>query len=105
MRHYQPHLLSDLVFYDLRLPEAKAAQAALASQYGINGFCYYHYWFKGRRILERPFQEVFESGNPSSHSVFVGPTKIGLNAGMDQRMKYCFIKSITRKTTSRTSTS
>ena len=39
-------------------------KAALASQYGINGFCYYHYWFKGRRILERPFQEVFESGEP-----------------------------------------
>ena len=64
MRHYQPHLLSDLAFYDLRLPEAKAAQSALASQYGINGFCYYHYWFNGRRILERPFQEVFESGEP-----------------------------------------
>jgi len=64
VRHYQPHLLSDLVFYDLRLPEAKAAQAALASQYGIHGFCYYHYWFNGRRILERSFQEVLESGKP-----------------------------------------
>ena len=62
--HYQPHLPSDLGFYDLRLPEARAAQAALASQFGIHGFCYYHYWFNGRRILERPFQEVFESGEP-----------------------------------------
>ena len=62
--HYQPHLPSDLGFYDLRLPEAREAQAKLASQFGIHGFCYYHYWFNGRRILERPFQEVFESGEP-----------------------------------------
>jgi lipopolysaccharide biosynthesis protein len=62
--HYQPHLPADLGFYDLRLPESREAQAKLAEEYGIYGFCYYHYWFNGRRILERPFQEVFESGNP-----------------------------------------
>lgn len=62
--HYQPHLPADLGFYDLRLPEVRQQQAELAKQYGIYGFCYYHYWFNGRRILERPFQEVFESGEP-----------------------------------------
>jgi lipopolysaccharide biosynthesis protein len=62
--HYQPHLPSDLGFYDLRVPEVREAQAQLAKEYGIYGFCYYHYWFNGRRILERPFQEVFESGKP-----------------------------------------
>jgi lipopolysaccharide biosynthesis protein len=62
--HYQPHLPADLGFYDLRLPESRQAQADLARQYGIHGFCYYHYWFNGRRILERPFQEVLESGKP-----------------------------------------
>jgi lipopolysaccharide biosynthesis protein len=62
--HYQPHLPSDLGFYDLRLPEAREAQADLAREYGIHGFCYYHYWFNGRRILERPFQEVLESKEP-----------------------------------------
>lgn len=41
--HYQPHLPADLGFYDLRLPEARAAQAELAREYGIYGFCYYHY--------------------------------------------------------------
>jgi len=62
--HYQPHLPADLGFYDLRLPEARAAQAALAKEYGIFGFCYYHYWFNGRRLLERPFNEVLASGQP-----------------------------------------
>ncbi len=62
--HYQPHLPADLGFYDLRLPEVREAQAQLAREYGIHGFCYYHYWFNGRRILERPFNEVLESGKP-----------------------------------------
>jgi lipopolysaccharide biosynthesis protein len=62
--HYQPHLPADLGFYDLRLPEARQAQADLAREYGIAGFCYYHYWFQGRRLLERPFDEVLRSGQP-----------------------------------------
>lgn len=62
--HQQPHLPTDLGFYDLRLPEAREAQADLARTYGIHGFCYYHYWFNGRRVLERPFREVLASGRP-----------------------------------------
>src|SRR5690348_11146557 len=63
--HYQPHLPADLGFYDLRLPEARQAQAALPCAYGIHGFCYYPCWFHGRRLLERPFDEVLRSGAPS----------------------------------------
>ena len=62
--HYQPHLPADLGFYDLRLPEVRAAQAAMAREYGLHGFCYYHYWFNGRQILERPFNEILASGQP-----------------------------------------
>lgn len=61
---YQPHLPADLGFYDLRLPEARAAQAELAASYGIYGFCYYHYWFNGRPILERPVNDIWKSGEP-----------------------------------------
>ena len=62
--HYQPHLPADLGFYDLRLPEVREAQATLARENGLHGFCYYHYWFNGRRILERPFADVLASGKP-----------------------------------------
>lgn len=62
--HEQPHLPADLGFYDLRLPEVRAAQAEMAAAYGVEGFCYWHYWFGGRRLLERPFNEVLASGQP-----------------------------------------
>jgi lipopolysaccharide biosynthesis protein len=62
--HYQPHVPADLGFYDLRVPETRAAQAQLARDYGIEAFCYYHYWFAGKRIIERPFNEVLASGQP-----------------------------------------
>ncbi|HNY30706.1 MAG TPA: glycoside hydrolase family 99-like domain-containing protein [Fibrobacteria bacterium] len=62
--HQQPHLPADLGFYDLRLPEARQAQADLAGEYGVHAFCFYHYWFGGKRLLERPFQEILDSGKP-----------------------------------------
>src|SRR5437016_268415 len=62
--HYQPHIPADLGFYDLRVPETRAAQAELAREYGLEAFCYYHYWFAGKRIIERPFNEVLASGQP-----------------------------------------
>ena len=63
--HYQPHIPGDLGFYDLRVPETRAAQAEMARTYGIEGFCYWHYWFSGKRLLERPFNEVLKSGEPN----------------------------------------
>ena len=63
--HYQPHLPADLGFYDLRLPEVREQQAELARKAGLEGFCYYHYWFgNGKQLLQRPFEEVLASGKP-----------------------------------------
>jgi hypothetical protein len=62
--HYQPHIPADLGFYDLRLPETRIAQAEMARAFGVDAFCYYHYWFAGKQILERPFKEVLDSGKP-----------------------------------------
>jgi hypothetical protein len=63
--HYQPRIPADLGYYDLRDPEIRGKQARLAREAGIEGFCYWHYWFgNGKRLLERPFQEVLETGKP-----------------------------------------
>ena len=63
--HYQPKIPADLGFYDLRVPEVREQQAELAREAGIDGFCYWHYWFgNGKELLERPFKEVVKSGKP-----------------------------------------
>jgi len=67
--HYQPHLPADLGFYDLRLEEARLAQEALAKQYGIYGFCYYHYWFNGKRMLHEPIERKLK--NPKEDLPFM----------------------------------
>lgn len=62
--HYQPRVPADLGYYDLRDPKTRQAQADLARRYGIEGFCYWHYWFgNGKKLLERPFEEVLRSGH------------------------------------------
>lgn len=63
--HHQPHIPADLGFYDLRLAETRIAQAELASRYGIGGFCYYHYWFNGKLLLERPLRALLASDDPA----------------------------------------
>jgi lipopolysaccharide biosynthesis protein len=62
--HYQPHLPADMGFYDLRVADTREKQAALATRYGIHGFCYYSYWFAGRRLLETPVESMRASGEP-----------------------------------------
>jgi lipopolysaccharide biosynthesis protein len=62
--HQQPRRPADLGYYDLRVPEVREKQAELASAHGIEAFCYWHYWFEGRRLLARPLDEVLASGKP-----------------------------------------
>lgn len=63
--HYQPQIPADLGFYDLRLPEVRKAQADMARAYGIEGFCYWHYWFgNGETVLDMPIKEVLKTGEP-----------------------------------------
>ena len=56
--HAQPHIPADLGFYDLRLSDTRHAQAAMARASGLAGFCWHHYWFSGRRVLNEPFDQV-----------------------------------------------
>lgn len=62
--HYQPHVPSELGYYDLRNPEIRHRQAELANEAGISAFAYYHYWFNGHQLLEKPVKEILRSEDP-----------------------------------------
>jgi lipopolysaccharide biosynthesis protein len=62
--HYQPHEPEELGCYDLREASVRAAQADLARRHGVYGFCYYFYWFNGKRLLERPLNDMLTDGTP-----------------------------------------
>jgi len=63
--HQQPVVPGELGYYNLQNPEVRVQQAALACDHGITGFAYWHYWFgRGKRLLEKPFDEVLASGSP-----------------------------------------
>ncbi len=64
--HYQPRIPADLGFYDLRLPIVREQQAQLAREAGIEGFCYWHYWFgNGKQLMAEIIDEVIATGKPN----------------------------------------
>lgn len=62
--HRQPNEPYGERYYDLTDPATRDWQAEVARAYGIYGFCYYHYWFGGKQLLEKPFGEVLRLGEP-----------------------------------------
>lgn len=59
--HDQPRVPTELGYYDLRLEDTQVAQAQLASEFGIHGFCYYYYWFDGKKLLNHPIEQMARS--------------------------------------------
>jgi len=63
--HRQPNLPGELGFYDMRLDETQEQQGDLAAWAGIDAFCYYHYWFAGKLLLEKPLERLLTRNTPT----------------------------------------
>lgn len=58
--HHQPRIPLDYDYYNMLDRETRERQSKLAKQYGIYGFCYYHYWFDGKLLMEQPCEKLLE---------------------------------------------
>jgi hypothetical protein len=67
--HYQPHIPSEMGFYDLRVAETMQQQSELAEEHGLDGFIFYHYWFNGKPLMEKPL-EIYRHLNDSKLPYF-----------------------------------
>jgi len=61
--HYQPHVPSELGYYNVLDSGIQQQQVELAKLYGIEGFCFYFYWFAGKRLLEAPIQKYLDDAS------------------------------------------
>lgn len=59
--HYQPKIPYDIGFYNLLQPGVMERQVEIAKAYGVYGFCFYYYWFSGRKLLEKPLEYFLHS--------------------------------------------
>ncbi|MDB6353567.1 glycoside hydrolase family 99-like domain-containing protein [Trichococcus sp. K1Tr] len=61
--HYQPRIPLDNNYYDLTNEEEQIKQAQIAKEFGVYGFCYYHYWFEGKQIMQQPMEQMLNNKN------------------------------------------
>nr|WP_304054043.1 glycoside hydrolase family 99-like domain-containing protein [Enterocloster clostridioformis] len=66
--HQQPRVPENNNYYNLLDDDVKLWQAKLARKYGVYGFCYYHYWFDGHMLLEKPMEQML--ANPKIEMPF-----------------------------------
>lgn len=59
--HEQPAVPLNENYYDLSKKETIKWQADLAREYGVSGFVYFHYWYEGRKLLEKPCELLLNS--------------------------------------------
>lgn len=59
--HYQPRIPLNKNYYDLSTVDEQIKQAELAKKYSIYGFCYYHYWFNGKILMQKPLENMLNT--------------------------------------------
>jgi len=70
IKHNQPRIPLNNNYYDLLDKKIIAWQAKIAKEHGVEGFCFYHYWFNGKLLLERPAEILLAEGDISINYFF-----------------------------------
>lgn len=58
--HNQPRVPLNGNYYDLTDVSALKWQSKIAKEHGVYGFCFYHYWFDGHMLMEKPMELLLE---------------------------------------------
>ncbi|SCP96255.1 glycosyltransferase WbsX family protein [Anaerobium acetethylicum] len=85
--HNQPRRPLDGNYYDLTDPDALRWQSALAKKYGIYGFCYYHYWFDGKLLLQKPAEIMLQDRTIDLPFCFCWANETWTNSWVDRSDK------------------
>lgn len=61
--HYQPIQPLNNNYYNLMDKEVMEKQVKIAKKFGVDGFCFYHYYFSGKKLLEKPAEMFLNNKN------------------------------------------
>jgi hypothetical protein len=91
---YEGHIVKrphpDIGYYCLEDVGVRRRQAELAKKYGVHGFCYYHYWFGDKPLMEKPLEMMLEDGQPDLPFCLCWanePWRRRMNGGNDELLK------------------
>lgn len=64
--HIQPLVPLNNNYYDLTHIDVLKRQFSIANEFGVDGFVFYHYWFKGHKLFEKPLENLLKEKNIKS---------------------------------------
>jgi len=64
----QPY--EEMGYYNLKNIEHRKYIEALANHYQIHGFCFYHYWFKNKKVMYEPLELMLKDNKPNVKFMF-----------------------------------
>ena len=65
--HMQPVVPDKAIYYNMLEVDTLKRQAELAREYGVYAFCYYHYWFDGKLLMEKPVELLLKNSDIKTH--------------------------------------
>ena len=85
--HNQPRVPQSENYYNLLDTDVMKWQVGLAKEFGVYGFCFYHYWFGGHLLLEKPIENYLHDKNLDLSFCICWANEDWTNAWVSQQKK------------------